>query len=209
MHIVTVVLVSFRAGLGLCRVVERGHTAVNKPVFAHYVIGEIDPDHVLKDIQDAKAIGIDGFAMNFGDGMWFLVLIWANTFQINSEGGFGLFFSFDSGAGKLGTPTTYVSYLRNYTIRTSYYFYKDKPLVSTFGGEDINWADFKKVADFILIPGFSNAAASTTFFSDHPNLNGVFNWNSWPNTSEGVGAVVSSANDAKFNTVSTTPVATS
>lgn len=34
--------------------------------FAHYMIGEISDEHVAKDIADAKALGLDAFAMNIG-----------------------------------------------------------------------------------------------------------------------------------------------
>jgi hypothetical protein len=33
---------------------------------AHYMVGEIFNDHVRQDIIDAKALGLDGFALNFG-----------------------------------------------------------------------------------------------------------------------------------------------
>ena len=34
--------------------------------FAHYMIGEITDAHTRQDIIDAKALGLDAFAMNFG-----------------------------------------------------------------------------------------------------------------------------------------------
>lgn len=75
--------------------------------------------------------------------------------------------------------------------------------MSTFGGEaitDAQWSAFKaKVGDILLVPGFYTAAPSTTFFDSRPSLDGIFNWNSWPDVSAGKVAV-SSANDATFLT---------
>jgi hypothetical protein len=33
---------------------------------AHYMVGGISEEHVKQDIIDAKALGLDGFALNFG-----------------------------------------------------------------------------------------------------------------------------------------------
>lgn len=33
---------------------------------AHYMVGDIQDAHVRQDILDAKAFGLDGFALNYG-----------------------------------------------------------------------------------------------------------------------------------------------
>jgi glucan endo-1,3-alpha-glucosidase len=33
---------------------------------AHYMVGGISEAHVRQDIVDAKALGLDGFALNYG-----------------------------------------------------------------------------------------------------------------------------------------------
>ncbi|CAD6580185.1 MAG: hypothetical protein ASARMPRED_009379 [Alectoria sarmentosa] len=38
-----------------------------KAVFAHYMVGSVDEAHAQQDIDDAIAIGLDGFALNIGD----------------------------------------------------------------------------------------------------------------------------------------------
>jgi glucan endo-1,3-alpha-glucosidase len=123
-------------------------------------------------------------------------------------GGFNLFFSFDHGAGILkGDPNQYADYYKSYSIRPSYFKFKDPktgvnmPLLSTFGGEDVpdsQWADFKKkVGDVLVVPGYYNAVPSTAFFSNRGSVDGVFNWNSWPFADAGK-VPVSTSQDETF-----------
>ncbi|KAF3009721.1 hypothetical protein E8E13_009042 [Curvularia kusanoi] len=184
------------AGVSSARAVEQRATA-NKPVFAHYMIGEITDAHTRQDIIDAKALGLDAFAMNFDQFAY-----WSNNtvdrlFNNADELGFGLFFSFDHAAGHLKDPSQYADYLKNYISRKSYFRLNNKPLVSTFGGENVyTWADFKKtVGDVLVVPGYYQIDP-TKAFSDHQNIDGVFNWNSWPQTS--AGKVVVPTNDDKI-----------
>lgn len=124
-------------------------------------------------------------------------------------GGFNLFFSFDHAAGGLnGDPNRYADYYLKYNKRTSYFKLKasdgkDKPVVSTFGGEnvpDTQWASFKqKVGDVLIIPGFYQSTPSTSIFTIRPSLDGIFNWNSWQPTTAGKTAV-SSTDDKTYLT---------
>jgi len=125
-------------------------------------------------------------------------------------GGFNLFFSFDHAAGGLsGNPNQYADYFLKYSTRSSYFKFKDpktnknKPLVSTFGGEtvpDSQWAAFKqKVGDVLVVPGFYEATPSTLFFDSRDSLDGVFNWNSWQSNTAGK-VTVSAISDKTFQT---------
>ena len=111
-------------------------------------------------------------------------------------GGFSLFFSFDHGHGVLKSPMDYADYFKGYSTRSSYLKMRDpsdntdKPLLSTFGGEDFtddDWNKFKgKVGNVLVVPGFSEIYnPSTSFFNSRTALDGVFNWNSWPATQDG------------------------
>jgi glucan endo-1,3-alpha-glucosidase len=199
--------VGLLAGLGSCRVVKR--QAVTKPVVAHYMVGDIQDAHVRQDIVDAKAFGLDGFAMNYDQFQgWSNRTVDALFKHADELGGFKLFFSFDHAAGYLnGNPNQYADYFKSYSGRSSYFKFKDpktgvdKPLLSTFGGEkvpDSQWADFKnQVGDVLIVPGFSEAVPSTNFFDSRANLNGVFNWNSWPFDNDGK-VTVSTTQDKLF-----------
>jgi hypothetical protein len=104
-------------------------------------------------------------------------------------------------AGTFNTPSDYASYLTKYTSRSSYFTYKSKPLVTTFGGESVTndaWSSFKStVGDITLIPGFYAAKPSSDFFFSRSALDGVFNWNSWSYPDEGQ-VEVSTSDDKTF-----------
>ncbi|ORY10189.1 glycoside hydrolase [Clohesyomyces aquaticus] len=163
--------------------------ATGKPVFAHYMIGEIYDEHTRQDIVDAKALGLDAFALNFDQFASWSEDTVDRLFSNADELGFGLFFSFDHAAGHLTDPSQYTEYLKKYTTRTSYFEYDGRPLVSTFGGENINndqWISFKSsVGSILLIPGFYQNPPASSIFTNTPALDGVFNWNSWPDSSAG------------------------
>lgn len=130
---------------------------------------------------------------------------WSNNtvkylFKNAEELGFGLFFSFDHAAGQLSDPNDYAGYVNEYKDNNSYYKYNNKPLVSTFGGENVpdsQWSSFKsKVGDVLIIPGFYQVDPSTTF-TNRKSIDGVFNWNSWLPSSAGKG-IVSTTDDKIF-----------
>ena len=107
--------------------------------------------------------------------------------------GFGLFFSFDHN-GVLKTPDQYENYLRDHVKRNSYYKYNGRPLVSTFGGDKVTDAEWKRLKDVVnpvgagnllIVPGFFENVNPNNAFTDRKNIDGVFNWNSWLPTSEG------------------------
>lgn len=100
------------------------------------------------------------------------------------------------------SPDEYDDYVKPFLSRPSYFRYNNRPIVSTFNGESVSneqWASFKSAVggDVLLIPGFSEAKPSTTFFAERSTLNGVFNWNSWPKVEEGK-VNVSTAEDEIF-----------
>ena len=47
------------------RVESRAGTS--KAIFAYYMVGMIKQEHAHQDNDDAKAMGLDGFALNIGD----------------------------------------------------------------------------------------------------------------------------------------------
>lgn len=186
------------------------------------MIGEITDAHTRQDIVDAKALGFDAFALNYGKSgitkisykvsltiMLDQFAYWSNNtvkylFKNADDLGFGLFFSFDHAAGHLSDPSQYADYLKEYTNRTSYFKLDGKPIVSTFGGEDVpdsQWSSLRsKVGDALIIPGFYKSDPSK-LFTDKKSIDGVFNWNSWPISSSEKGTV-SIVEDKAFQTKS-------
>ncbi|KAF7556403.1 hypothetical protein G7Z17_g1458 [Cylindrodendrum hubeiense] len=174
-----------------------------KPVFAHYMVGTVENEHCRKDIVDAQNLGIDAFAVNFNQ-----YASWSNTtvdrlFDNADELGFKIFFSFDMSGSYFSDPGQYAEYLGRYLTRTSYYTYKDVPLLSTFGGELVTGDQWKglrnEIGNILIIPSFYEATPSSTFFNEYSELDGIFNWNSWPKVTDGK-VVVSAADDITFQT---------
>lgn len=189
--------VSVLAAVTSCRSIARQKS--EPPVFAHYMIGEIFEDHCEQDIKDAKALGLDAFAMNIDHLESWATNTVDRLFKHADELGFGLFFSFDH--NYFNNPATYAQYLKPFISKKSYYKYNGKPLVSTFGGESVSnqqWSDLKKtVGDIALVPGFFKATPSDNPLDSKSNLDGIFNWNSWPDASAGK-AEVSTTDDKKY-----------
>lgn len=116
----------------------------------HNQIGYIENDHCRKDIIDAKAVGLDAFALNIGmqskyprgqasDHVSYLAIDqladWATStvdrlFNIADELGFKLFFSFDMNRDYFSSPSQYAEYLKKYLGRPSYYKYQGQSVVS-------------------------------------------------------------------------------
>ncbi|KAF2736976.1 hypothetical protein EJ04DRAFT_489009 [Polyplosphaeria fusca] len=154
------------------------------------MIGDITDDHTRQDIVDAKALGLDAFALNINSLQPWATGTVDHLFNNADELDFSLFFSFDMAPGYFTSPDQFSSYLQPYLSRPSYFKHKSQPLVSTFGGESVpnsQWTTFKSTLDanILLIPGFYQATPSTDFFSPLPALDGVFNWNSWAPASAG------------------------
>ncbi|KAK5941705.1 hypothetical protein PMZ80_005655 [Knufia obscura] len=158
--------------------------------FMHYMVGGITEEHCKKDMQDAKALGIDAFALNFNQFADWSRQTVDHLFNSADSYQFKLFFSFDMASGYFTDPSQYAQYLSQYMSRNAYFKIRGKPLVTTFGGGDISdraWRNFKASldAEIILILGLHSTAANSSLFDQFPSLDGIFNWDSWPNISSG------------------------
>lgn len=105
----------------------------DKPVFFHYMIGEITAPHCEKDVKDAKALGVDAFILNVDT----VTETWAtgtvtNLFKYAKDNNFKLFFSFDMKG--FDNPNKFTTYLLSYVDHPAYYHYNKKPMVTTFNG---------------------------------------------------------------------------
>ncbi|KAM3086493.1 hypothetical protein ACMFMG_000626 [Clarireedia jacksonii] len=176
--------------------------ATGKPVFFHYMLGGVSDTQAEQDIKDAAALGVDAFAVNLQD----ITSSWATnaiTYLFKHAGSynFKLFFSFDMTA--FNSPDQFMTLLKTYAVHDAYYTYQGQPFVSTFNGgtsafkfgqssTSLGWK--VKLQDVManaghpiyFVPSFQDVSASTDFFTtEYPYLNGTFNWDSWPKTTEG------------------------
>jgi len=110
--------------------------ATGKPVFFHYMIGTVFDEHCRQDIIDAKALGVDAFALNLNtlnpDKPWAPQTV-EYLFKWANELGFKLFFSFDMTVD-FNNPSQFTNFLLSYVSNGAYYTYKRLPFVSTFRG---------------------------------------------------------------------------
>ncbi|KAL0959330.1 hypothetical protein HGRIS_014591 [Hohenbuehelia grisea] len=172
-------------------------TAQQKPVVAHFMVGNTYPYTVnnwLYDIKLAASKGIDGFALNLGRDTWQAARVAdAYAAAMSSNTGFKLFLSFDMTSLPCASPDdagALQSYIRSYYAHPNQFRYAGLPLVSTFAGEncrfgrgslDDAWASAVKPAGGMpvyFLPSFFVDPAS---FSGLPVMDGAFSWNSgWP-----------------------------
>lgn len=91
----------------------------------------------MRDIQDAKAVGIDGFALNMGawDGRSNYVINTGLMFQAAKAmgPGFKLFFSPDMSGGL--TAAQIQDMVRSYAKHPNYFYYQGRLVLSSWAGE--------------------------------------------------------------------------
>lgn len=168
-----------------------------KAVFAHYMVGTATQDHAQQDIDDAIAIGIDGFALNIGDPTQSYVSTTLEYLYDYAYGkDFGLFVSMDlSASGK--APDAYYSILQTYIGNAAAYIGPNgQPVVSTWtaGGFDSGtWSTWKTSFDdkMYFIPMFDDTSgyydSGSDWWSTWGDLvDGVFSWEAaWPVVGDG------------------------
>jgi glucan endo-1,3-alpha-glucosidase len=122
----------------LCSISISSH-AQQKMVFAHYMVcnrsyGNGKVTGYIRDIKEAQAMGVDGFALNIGG--------WGandqenvrNLFQAASELGtcFNLFFSIDQCCGL--SHGLMLKIIQSYIKHPNYFYYNSRPFLSAWTG---------------------------------------------------------------------------
>ncbi|PQE28029.1 glucan endo-1,3-alpha-glucosidase agn1 protein [Rutstroemia sp. NJR-2017a WRK4] len=167
-------------------------------------LGGVSDAQAEQDIKDAAALGVDAFAVNLQD----ITSSWATNaikylFKHADSYNFKLLPSFSFDMTAFNSPDQFITLLKSYVTNDAYYTYDGLPFVSTFNGgtsafkfgqssTSLGWK--VKLQDVMataghpiyFIPSFQDVSASTNFFtSEYPYLNGTFNWDSWPKTTDG------------------------
>ncbi|TGJ88363.1 hypothetical protein E0Z10_g483 [Xylaria hypoxylon] len=190
-----------------------GKAAEAKLVFAHYLVGGIDPntDHAQQDIEQAAAAGFDAFALNIGQPAagWLTSAVHQLFDYADTRNDFKLFFSFDF--YQTGDINAHAALYTQFAGRLSYLRYGDAglPVVSSYSGGGIGvdaWRNFKTANNVYLIP---NPEADGNYYSAPPTffqnwndvVDGVFSWETnWPDVSDTPGNNVSSTRDQAVKT---------
>ena len=117
-------------------------------------------DQWAKEIDDAKAVGIDGFALNIGPTDAFTHTQLQSAFQAaEAAGGFVLFPSFDMACCGDWDVTQVVDIVNEFGPSAAHFKVDGKPLVSTFEGPDWsgNWAQVREATGGIhLVPDWDS-----------------------------------------------------
>ena len=87
----------------------------------------------VKDVTDAKLMGLDAFALNVQqpNAEWALNAL-RLLFDAANANGFKLFFSFDMSV--IDQPSTFMPLFLQYQSNAAYYHHDSRPFVSTFDG---------------------------------------------------------------------------
>ncbi len=176
--------------------------------------GMSGPDEAVKDVADAKALGLDAFALNVQQpSAPFTNASLGFLFDAANQNGFKLFFSFDMTT--INAPSDFLPLFNQYRDNTAYYQHDGRPFVSTFDGgaksfgassPNQGWQQqFKDVlsgqgVNPFFVPDFDDYGGATydsAFFNDYTVVDGVFSWESaWPQINEGLVNVSDSKDQA-------------
>ncbi|KAI5925059.1 glycoside hydrolase family 71 protein [Camillea tinctor] len=182
------------------------HLVQSKLVFAHYLVGTVDPstDHAKQDIDQAISVGFDAFALNVGapDADWAKSTL-QQLFDYARGKEFKLFFSFDFYAN--GDLSAHEKLYQAFKDQDAYLKYgaANLPVVSSYSGGAIGadaWRSFKNANNVYLLP---NPEAAENYYSQPASffqawgdvVDGVFSWETaWPDAADAP-TNVSSARD--------------
>jgi glucan endo-1,3-alpha-glucosidase len=151
-------------------------------VFAHYMVCYATYGATLqgyeRDIQDAQAAGIDGFALDVGayddpTQMYYntnVALIYNAAEQLGT--GFKLFFSVE-----ITNTADIIDMISTYASRTNSFYYNGKVVVSTYGQNSVDWSNavfvplHKRGVAVFFIPHFwPNPVEELPSYQDGVNL---------------------------------------
>ncbi|RYP36998.1 hypothetical protein DL767_003153 [Monosporascus sp. MG133] len=155
-------------------------------VFAHYMVGITSGQTAEKwraDVAEARAAGIDGFALNAGAQDTYNDVQLPLAYEAAaSVPGFKVFISFDQAASSW-SPDQVAARVRQFRDSPAQFKINGLPVVSTFEGPGWadNWAQVRAATGGIyLIPDWSSLGPQGV--AGRLNIiDGAFNWGAWPN----------------------------
>lgn len=91
-------------------------------------VGGMEASQAKQDVEEAKAMGLDAFALNIISTDWWSTDTTRWLFEAARESEFKLFFSFDM--NHFSHPSQFIPLLKQYCHDDAYFFYKELPFVS-------------------------------------------------------------------------------
>ncbi|KAI0974728.1 glycoside hydrolase family 71 protein [Xylaria arbuscula] len=166
---------------------------VEKPVYAHFIVGIVENytvDDWKADIEQAQAIGIDGFALNCAPERIdsYTPKQLANAYQAAEETNFKVFVSFDFAYWSTGDTPDIIDIVGNYSSHPAQAYYRfvihvldyDGAIVSTFVGDTMDWNAVKTALPDQKITALPNIQDPSFLASAQTGLDGAFSWYAWP-----------------------------
>lgn len=136
--------------------------AADRQVFAHYIVGLTSGqtrDEWQQDVSQAKASGIDGFALNIGSQDSYNDEQLHLAYDVASSNGFSVFLSFDMQASQWNADQI-SSYINTYKGLGGQLKINNLPVVSTFEGPSQSG----------IWPGVRSATGGIFFIPDWASL---------------------------------------
>lgn len=156
----------------------RGAT-IPKSVFAHVVVGILSSytqSKWAKEITDAKASGIDAFALNIGKDSYTNTQLGYAYAAAAAAGNFKMFISFDFAYYSLPSDANLiVQTINTYASSPAQFKVEGRPLVTTFIGDNQDWSTVKSMTNIFLAPNW----ADPTFVASNSLVEGGYPWNAW------------------------------
>jgi glucan endo-1,3-alpha-glucosidase len=187
-------------GLSYCASVAWAQAA--KPVYAHFMVRDIRKKcyifawpNTIKvgivenfsiedwktDINQAKEIGIDGFALNCAPPRVdsYTTKQLANAYAAAEELDFKMFISFDFAYWSTGDTALITEFVGNYSSHPAQARYNDGAIVSTFVGDNMDWNAVKNALPNQKITALPMIQDPAWLASANTGLDGAFSWYAW------------------------------
>ncbi|KAJ5718656.1 alpha-1-3-glucanase/mutanase [Penicillium malachiteum] len=155
--------------------------STNRLVFAHFMIGitsdRSSPSAYDDDMQRAKSLGIDAFALNIGVDSYTDQQL-ELAYESAANNGMKVFISFDFNWWNTGQASAIGQKIAQYGSKPAQLMVDNKIFVSSFAGDGLN------------VDALRSAAGRPIFFAPnfHPSygtnispVDGLLNWMAWPN----------------------------
>ncbi|KAF7325258.1 putative alpha-1,3-glucanase/mutanase [Mycena venus] len=158
-------------------ILERQTTA--KLVFAHFMIGVVSDRTSAaaydSDMQRAKAMGIDAFALNIGTDSYTDQQL-GYAYQSAANNGMKVFISFDFNWWNNGQGSAVGFKIAQYASRPAQLIVNGKVFASSFAGDGLNVAAVRAAAGRAIdfAPNYHPGQG------DFSGLDGALNWMGWP-----------------------------
>ncbi|KAL9488233.1 hypothetical protein ACSS6W_000510 [Trichoderma asperelloides] len=138
----------------------------------------------VNEIQQAQAIGIDGFALNCAPP-WvdsYTPKQLDNAYTAAQQLNFKMFISFDFAYWSNGDTGNITSFVGKFAAHPAQAIFNGGALVSTFVGDSFNWNAVKSALGsqkLTVIPNMQDPASVGSVSSQY-GIDGAFSWYAWP-----------------------------